>query len=324
MYMRDGSSLPRMTLDRLKFAVWAFALAAGVCIHEWQRGTSATSLTGITVLLAVGVLLKPRSVPRVIALLVAFGGELVVEAPAVFNHTVIVGMAAIAVVVWWLVTTVRSPVDARDPAVVFRSVTPFLRAAFVLVLLAAAFSKLNTGFLNPATTCAVQILDAIPLMTVPRAFATPAIAMGLLVEFGIPILLLFRRTRPLGVLVGISFELLTAAAGFAPFAGFGWSFYLLFIPPMTLGRVLITVRRRTPERVRALLARYGGGVSAWVVAAAAALGVMLVGQVIPPNLAPYARTTGASVVFCTYLAIWSVLLLGQWRHWLRRSSSREI
>jgi hypothetical protein len=321
---RNPAATAMPQLDRMGFAVWAFALAVGVLIHEWQRAKPPWSLTGITVVLAVGVLLKPRSVPRLVALLAAIAVELVVEIPDVFNHTIIIGIVSLAVVAWWFATFLRSSLDAVDPALVFRSVTPFLRLGFVLVLFATAISKLNTGFLDPATTCAVQILDSIPLVTVPSLLATPAIAMGILVEFLIPTLLVFRRTRLLGVIVGISFELVTAAAGHAPFAAFGWSFYLLFIPPMTLGRVLLTVRRWTPSTVRGVLTRYADSVAAWIALATAALVVMLLVQLIPANLAVYARTQGASLAFCTYLFVWSLLLVGHWRHWLRRSPSREI
>ena len=246
---RSRLAIAPQQLYGLAFAVWAFALAVGVLIHEWQRAQPPLSTTGLTVVLAVGVLLRPWSVLRVMALLASMALELVADLPNVFNHTLVIGVVSVTLLVWWLVTASGRPTTRGTPAGVYSSIAPFLRAAFVIVLFSAAIAKLNTGFFDASVTCAVWILDAIPRVSIPSGFAGLMIVGGVIVEFLIPTLLLFRRTRFLGILVGMGFGVVTALAGHAPFAGFGWSFYLLFITPGTLGRVVVMARRAIPARL---------------------------------------------------------------------------
>ena len=304
-------------LHGLAFAVWAFALAVGVLIHEWQRAQPPLSTTGLTVVLAVGVLLRPWSVVRIMALLASMALELIADLPNVFNHTLVIGVVSITLLVWWLFALVRSSDRARDPRFVFASIAPFLRAAFVIVLFSAAISKLNTGFFDASTTCAVWILDAIPFVSIPGGLAGLMIVGGVLVEVAIPTLLLFRRTRFLAILVGMGFGVVTALAGHAPFAGFGWSFYLLFITPGTLGRVLVTLRRALPAQIRGGLAAASSSPVGWLVLGAAALLVMGFMQLLPTDLVGIAKRYGATLAFCLWTLAWAVLLLMNWRHWFR-------
>ena len=274
------------------------------------------SWTGVVVVLAVGVALKPASVARLMALLATFTLELAIGLPDVFNHVLIVGFVGGAILVWWLVALTRSRDAAMDPGCTYGAIGPFLRVAFVVVMYAAAFSKLNTGFLNPVTTCAVWILDSIPLLTVPSSLAPLPLAGTIIMEFAIPTLLIARRTRILAVFLGVAFGIVTATAGHAPFAGFGWTFYLLFIPPGTLGRVVVSARRMT----RPLRRRPGRAtlhpLIAWAAAAAVALAVMALVQAAPGGFVAMIKGRGASLAFDLWVLAWTFLLAAHWRHWL--------
>jgi hypothetical protein len=317
-----GLAIGPEKLRGIAFSFWAFAVGAGVCIHEWQRAQPPLSLAGLTVVLAVGVLLRPSSVPRVMALLATMGLELLIDLPDVFNHTLVIGVVGITLLLWWLLVLRRSPADARDPALVYSSIAPFMRVAFVVVLYAAAFAKLNTGFLDPATTCAVWIIDAIPFVTIPASLAGLMIVGAILVEFAIPTSLLFRRTRPLGIALGIWFGVVTALAGHAPFAGFGWSFYLFFIPPGTLGRVAATVGRRLTPQVPRRLAGASESPLSWILLGGAALIVMGIIQLASVDTVAILKRYGATFAFCGWMVIWTVLLAANWRHWLTLSARK--
>ena len=106
-------------------------------------------------------------------------------------------------------------------------------------------------------------------------------------------------------------------AGHAPFAGFGWSFYLLFITPGTLGRVVVTARRAIPDRVRGWLMRASSSPAGWLVLGAVALLVMGLVQLLPIDLVGIAKRYGASLAFCLWMLAWVVLLLRNWRHWFQ-------
>ncbi len=319
---RKRPTVAPQRLHGLAFSIWAFALATGVLIHEWQRAQPPLSTTGLTVVLAIGVLLRPWSVLRVIGLLASFALELAADLPNVFNHTLVIGVVSLTLLVWWLVVFVRSSEQARGPGYVYASTGPFLRAAFVIVLFSAAIAKLNSGFFDASVTCAVWILDAIPRVSIPTAFAGLMIVGGVIVEFLIPTLLVFRRTRFLGILVGIGFAVVTALAGHAPFAGFGWSFYLLFITPGTLGRAVVVARRAIPATVRGWLMSASSSPAGWPVVGAAALLVMGLMQIVPPDVTAVVKRYGASLAFCLWMLAWVVLLLRNRRHWFQPSQAR--
>ena len=296
--------------------MWAFAVAVGTLIHEWQRGQPPLSWAGVVVALAVGVALKPSSVPRLMALLGTFTLEFVIGLPDIFNHVLIMGFVGGVILIWWLLALARARDVALDPGRTYAMIAPFLRVAFVMVMYAAAFSKLNTGFLDPVTTCAVWILDSIPKLTVPTSLAPIPMAGTILVEFAIPTLLIARRTRALAVVLGVGFGIVTAMAGHAPFAGFGWTFYLLFIPAGTLGRVVVTARRFGASVLDRPGKRALQSLVAWIVGIVVALSVMAVVQLVPDSVVGILKTRGASLAFVLWVLGWSVLLFVNWRHWL--------
>jgi hypothetical protein len=311
-----GASAPQR-FHGLAFAVWAFALAVGVCIHEWQRAQPPLSLTGLTVVLAIGVMVRPSSVVRVIALLAAFVLELLTDLPDVFNHTLVIGVVGATVLTWWLWVVRGSPTEARDPGYVYDMIAPFLRAAFVIVLYAAAISKLNTGFFDPSTTCAVWIINAIPFVSLPTGSAELMSVGAILVEVAIPTLLLFRRTRVFGIFVGVFFGLVTGLAGHAPFAGFGWSFYLLFIPPGTVSRAIVALRRAIPPHVRRWFSNATVSPASWLALGVAALLIMGLVVMAPPDVILVVKRYGASLAFTLWMLAWMTVLLANRRHWFR-------
>jgi hypothetical protein len=76
----------------------------------------------------------------------------------------------------------------------------------------AAFAKLNTDFLDPATSCGVvyanEWLDGFGLSSIPANGASGWIAAwgSALVELSVPVLLVVRRTRVYGVILAFAFH----------------------------------------------------------------------------------------------------------------------
>ncbi|MHA6796004.1 hypothetical protein ACVGVM_21185 [Pseudonocardia bannensis] len=66
--------------------------------------------------------------------------------------------------------------------------------------------------------------------------------------------MLFRRTRPYAVVLGLGFHLVSAIGGHSAYSGLAWSFYLLFLPPAVLARVAVAARRAIPEGAVRVLA----------------------------------------------------------------------
>lgn len=123
------------------------------------------------------------------------------EAPVLGNHWLLMGCFSIAVLValtrdqpWpWLATAVG--------------------ASFVTFYAFAAFAKLNTAFLEPSVSCAVFYADqglrswGLPGLSADAPVAALPIVLALLVELSVPVLLVVRRTRSIGVALAAVFHL---------------------------------------------------------------------------------------------------------------------
>ncbi len=122
------------------------------------------------------------------------------EAPVVGNHWVLMGFFSVAVLLalprmepWpWLATAVG--------------------VSFVTFYAFAAFAKLNTAFLDPATSCAVFYADqglrswGLPSLPAGTVLAAVPIAAALLIELSVPVLLAIPRTRAAGVALAAGFH----------------------------------------------------------------------------------------------------------------------
>lgn len=178
-----------------------FALAIGAhIVGNPPQGWVLRVATIALALAAAGLVLWPRA--RV-AWMAAAGTVLLtawLEAPLIGNHWLLMAVFAAATLVaslrddpWpWLATTVR--------------------ITFVSFYAFAAFAKLNTAFLDPTVSCAVfyadQGLSAWGLGSLDGAslLAPVPIVTALLVELSVPVLLLVRRTRGIGVALAATFH----------------------------------------------------------------------------------------------------------------------
>ncbi|MDF2978937.1 MAG: hypothetical protein K0S40_3665 [Actinomycetospora sp.] len=192
---------------------------------------------------ALAVLLRPPSPVRLVVLMAAMVVEYVRQLPDPVNHQVLLGVLGVALAVWWLGLLARRPDVARDPAQLYDRIAPFLRVAFILMWLVAALAKVNAGFLDTASSCAVWIVESIPVVQVPTPLVPVVIAGTLAAELSLPLLLLFHRTRPLALAVALPFHALSALAGHSWFSGLAWAFYALFLPPVVMARGIVVARR---------------------------------------------------------------------------------
>lgn len=297
------------------FAAWSAAFAVGALIHLWQ-GWSFGPLTAVA---AFAVLLRPASPARLMGLLGLLLAEVVASMPDVSNHQIPVAVLGLTVIPWWLVLRWRSPAAANDPALLYAQVAPYLRVAFVVTWLVAALSKLNSGFFDPAGTCSVWILESIPGVSVPPLLAPAVIGGAVAVELAIPLLLLAPRTRPLAVLLGLGFHLVSAFAGHSTYSGFAWSFYLLFLPPTTIARAVVLARKAVPQRVRAVLAATA---HAWPTLLVLGVAWWLGHTLMPESLQSPARNWGAALVCTAWMCWCGWLLFRIRRHWLHAPGPR--
>ncbi|MDF1659552.1 MAG: HTTM domain-containing protein [Verrucomicrobiales bacterium] len=116
--------------------------------------------------------------------------------------------------------------------------SPVIRAAVVIMYVWAVVQKLNWDYFNADVTCAGQLhreINAYFGSILPEApWALVGAAIGSLVfELGIPLLLIYKRTRFIGFVVAVGFHLwlsIHPAAGIYSFSSLILAFLLLFMP----------------------------------------------------------------------------------------------
>lgn len=303
-----GEHTPGRRQAELVHAVFAFSLAVGVLLHEIQRGKSPLGWHAFVLIAAVGVLLRPASVSRLLALLGASALELATDLPAPWNHTLLLGIVGGVTLVWAGAQRVRGrPVDSPT---LLQQVAPLIRCSIVLVWFAAAVAKMNEGYLDTANSCAIWIAESLAGVVVPSVARGPVIYGTIAVELAVPILLLVPRVRPFGVGLAWLFHALASAAGHTAFSGLAWPLYLLFLPPTAvigiLDRAIAQFDRRAPrlaQTVRNATPRLSG-IAPWAIGFGLVVLFFLAYQALPAPLFVQARRWIPTAVFAVWVSGW--------------------
>lgn len=236
--------------DRHHFTIFSLLFAAAVLFHQNRLSDwELVSVHAAVSLVALWALLKPSSLPRFTTLLVVLVVDWAVHMPVVVNHLWAVAVVGGAVAVGMGIGLLRGHDWPRDRGGVYARLAPVLRTVVVLVYLVAAVAKMNEGFFDASVSCAVamsdDLLGKLPFELRASWQHAPAIWGTIVIELAIPLLLFFRRTRLLGLAIGIPFHLVLAFSGHVPFSGFAMAFYSLFLPPDFPDR-LARLRERMP------------------------------------------------------------------------------
>jgi predicted DCC family thiol-disulfide oxidoreductase YuxK len=156
-----------------------------------------------------------------------------VQAPIESNHTllrnfVLVGFAAV-----YAIHLLKGSGWSRT-VVDFSAVAG---SGLLVMYFFGIFHKINSGFLDPATSCAVTLWQRMPFPLDRLSFEWMdhvAIYSTFVVEGAILLSLLFARTRHLGIAAGIAFHLLLALSSYSmylPFTTLSIALHVTFLSP---------------------------------------------------------------------------------------------
>ena len=264
--MRDRSA----DLDRLSAFTLLWAVAT--LIHQ-ASFTGWISLNrplgwGLTALASMAVI-WPRSIALFTAMVGVSALYTMQRLPNVPNHilfelfvslTILLGVA-----LGWLDLRRRQiePAKARDH--IYSSFAATVRIELLLLYFFVTLHKLNRDFFDPQVSCGGALfnmmVDNAPRLAEASWVQIGCIGATIAFEAGIPLLLLFRKTRALGILTGFFFHLVL---GFVPhggvysFSALMMTLYFLFTPPeltQSLSRWLHAVLGTLPLRRYDLLYR---------------------------------------------------------------------
>ena len=143
--------------------------------------------------------------------------------PFTTNHWIFTAFANMTMLYVLLFLILRFRSFNIKPDNFYKTFAPVIRVELIILYFFTVFHKLNAGFFAPDTSCATYLLQAqqidhiIPLnrnIYVINAYFT------LIVETSIPLLLCFRRTVNLAVLIGLFFHCVLSYSSYNAFYDF--------------------------------------------------------------------------------------------------------
>jgi hypothetical protein len=231
-------------------AAFAATFAVALLAHQlWWRGLPGADLHGLVAALALWVLARPAAPLRLAALAIAEVVAVAGDLPTIGDHTLLAAVTALAFASAFAVAAARRRgVPAAEE--LWLRLAPFLRVQAVLLYGAAALAKLNSGFLDPAVSCAGPLAAELaffdPSLLDGRWHVGPAIATTIAAEAALAVLLAVPRTRAAAVVGGAAFHAALALAGNVPFAAYALVLYVAFLPAGALPAWRVPARVSLP------------------------------------------------------------------------------
>lgn len=251
-------------------AMWAMSVIFHLLA---QPGPLALALEGdlagvqsaLVGLAAVCVLWRPSSPRRLVALATLQVIDAVWQLPVIPNHWMIQLFVNSAILAAAASLVVRDGIRGLRLADLFAAFAPAARWILILSYSFAAFAKLNGSFFDPTVSCATEFSDTLlrnlGLGSVFEIAGTPwawAAVLGTAsIEALIPVLVLIRRARLVGIGLALAFHFLLALDPISftfDFSSILFALFFLFLPD-AFWRFVAAAWRRWQERLASISPR---------------------------------------------------------------------
>ena len=185
----------------------AISNVAHLSIHLPMISFSTEWISGALVLLAAGWVIAAPQVKSLLVLAMIQCVNVILLAPFNPDHWLLVFFINLVLIVSAFCVWVRE--GTVSPQKLMQRTAPAARLVFLICYGFAAFSKLNSDFLFSENSAARELfqiqLGAMPIL---NWLVWPPMVpwVTIVCESTIPLLLLFKRTRVLGILIGIGFH----------------------------------------------------------------------------------------------------------------------
>jgi hypothetical protein len=239
------------------FSLFAFTWAIAGVFHQLSfEGWRWDDIKGLLLSAALlWVLAKPSSWKRFAIYLVVDWISVAWTFPIHANHVVfswIVNgtlLASLVLVGWQSKGFAGNDIAERW----ISAFAPWVRIELCILYFFTVFHKLNVPYLDPDWSCSVKLYVEIdnrfPLFPVADWAKYMTIYGTLIFETGIPLLLLFRRTRSIAVIIGVLFHVMLALhphAGLFSFSSTMMALYTVFLPRGTAEMLKPKIDLRKP------------------------------------------------------------------------------
>ena len=223
---------------RVFISQWGLAVA----FHQfWLQLWVATPLDATLTSLALLTAFNPSSTRLFVLFAVTHISKIVVEMPYAWNHELLALIVELHFVVALILVARTKRGFSVQVAEVFAIFAPAARLSYATLYFFTTFHKLNSDFLfNPDVSCGSHFyrifIENYPGLQVPSALspevAATVVTMGS--EALIPILLVPRKTRPVGVVWAVTFHTLVGATNNTDFSTLAFALIVLFVSPAFL------------------------------------------------------------------------------------------
>lgn len=250
-------------MSHARFAIFAFLFALASCAYHAQLSLPFDyDLQTLALLAALPVLLKPSSLARFLIFVSLQSAAIYESMPRINTNRILQLFVGITILASFAAACARRRGWRIDAECLMETAEPLLRLELVVVYFFTFWNKLNFDFLDPKLSCGVtlynQLRDALTWIPLPSLGATGGrivIYATLLVEAAIPLFLLLRATRTLGVFLGFAFHFVLGLGWFYSFSATMIALLFLFVPDDLVERARARWRRLRPLRfgtIRAL------------------------------------------------------------------------
>ena len=227
----DPAQLSKFALFSLIFGFFTIFHTVAYPLHYFRFPPSpdivALGFAGLALVLHPG---SKRLFLLVVALSLISGW---IQAPVQSNHTILRNFLVIGFLIVFAIDMLRGASWSK----MFADFAPVGGVGLLVMYFFGVFHKINSGFLDPSTSCAVELwremLFFVPPLDIPLIHYA-AIYGTYVAETTLAICLLIPRTRHLAVVGGIAFHMLLAFSNFGmylPFTTLSIAAHLLFLTP---------------------------------------------------------------------------------------------
>lgn len=239
--IRDTNTRPSQT----SVFIWLFAIAS-----IWHYASSSSDIVNYwfhydplvtpLIFLSIATAFIAACFPtRTIALLVFSVGQLVaicLRFPFVADHLVMELFLHISIVLSFIYLAMKRRSLRITTTEMFDLFSPVGRWLLIIMYLYGTFHKINPGFMNLDSSCAIPFLQGFPLISGLAShewLQYVAIYGTLILEIVAMFLLLSTRTKYVGMLLGMTFHFMIGISDYgtlAHFSAFALALHTLFVP----------------------------------------------------------------------------------------------
>ena len=233
------------TFDRLTLFSFLWAVATLFHIVSFPANTLTNPFAWMTAFFALLLVFRPHSLGLFMCMLFFSIAKTIYWMPYTPNHIffeLILNIGILAALSYKIFPHLwnspqKSPIETQREDL-YNGFAPFARISLLILYFFAVFHKSNTDYLNPIISCGSIFLEEIKFhgfTFIPDSqFVKIAAVYGtLLIEASIPLLLYFRKTRIMGIILGFALHFFLALhphGGLVSFSALLFSLFFLFTP----------------------------------------------------------------------------------------------